>query len=118
MANTADWRPIRAAACDELIRRIAELRDACPPMDLTSHKETARLVSERSPIADRAYKHREDLIDACLAAWTASLWVTSGTLRCQVLGADDPLTDARGRRATIIAPARPEQRAQKPDRAT
>jgi predicted RNase H-like nuclease len=61
---------------------------------------------------DHHYKHREDLIDACLAAWTAALWVTAGPDRVQILGADDALVDERaqqgivalaGQRATIGA---------------
>jgi predicted RNase H-like nuclease len=107
----SQWRPLRAAACDQLINRIAGLRIAAPALDLRSHPITAQLLDERSPLDDRAYKHREDLIDACLAAWTASLWVSAGLERCQVLGTEDPLFDERGRRATIIAPARPSQRA-------
>jgi predicted RNase H-like nuclease len=110
-APVATWRPRRAAACDELVGRIAGLRSADPPMDLRSHPVTAALLDEPSPIDDRTYKHREDLIDACLAAWTAALWWRHGTRRCQVLGAEDVLADAREARATIIAPARPEQRA-------
>ena len=51
------------------------------------------------------YKHREDLIDALLCAWASSLWDRHGLERCQVLGLpdDEPA-------ATIIAPARYEQR--------
>ena len=60
-------------------------------------------------MVDRAYKHREDLIDALLCAWTASLWWHRGTERCQVLGASDTVSEL-GHRPTIIAPARPEQR--------
>ena len=109
--STAAWRTVRAARCDVLIERIARLADAFPRLDLRCHPVTADLIDSPSPLADKAYKHREDLIDACLAAWTALLWATHGLHRCQVLGADDPLIDGRGRRATIIAPARPEQRA-------
>ncbi len=105
----ATWRPLRAAACDELVERIAGLRAADPPMDLRSHPVTAELLDQPSPIDDRAYKLREDLIDACIAAWTAALWRRHGTVRCQVLGAEDTLVDERGARATIIAPARPQQ---------
>jgi predicted RNase H-like nuclease len=104
------WRQERAANCRVLIERIASLRAAVPPLDLASHPETARLTSEPSPIDDRSYKHREDLIDACLAAWSGLLWAYAGEERCQILGADDSLTDDRGRRATIIAPARLTQR--------
>jgi predicted RNase H-like nuclease len=41
------------------------------------------------------YKHREDLIDACLAAWTAALWIERGADRCQVLGEHDCFVDDR-----------------------
>lgn len=109
----AKWRPERAAACDELIQRIDSLASATPPMKLRTNPVTARLLDENSPLGDRAYKHREDLIDACLAAWSAALWTLHGQTRCQVLGSDDPLNDSRGARATIIAPAR-EDRRQRP----
>jgi predicted RNase H-like nuclease len=108
--TTAAWRPVRAAACDVLIQRLAGLRNASPPLDLRSHPVTAQLLNEGSPLNDRPYKHREDLIDACLAAWTAALWLQVGTDACQVLGRDDALVDDRDRRATIIAPARTSQR--------
>lgn len=106
----AAWRHERAANCDVLIERIANLGAAVPPLELKSHPVTARLINEPSPSDDRAYKHREDLIDACLAAWAGLLWAHKGEKRCQVLGADDRLADDRGRRATIIAPARLNQR--------
>jgi predicted RNase H-like nuclease len=109
--SVAAWRPVRAGACDVLIQRVADLRNASPPLDLRSHPVTAQLLDERSPLDDRAYKHREDLIDACLAAWTAALWIQCGADRCQVLGEHDMLVDDRGQHATIIAPARPSQRA-------
>lgn len=108
--SVAAWRPVRAEACDVLIQRVANLRNASPPLDLRSHPVTAQLLDERSPLDDRAYKHREDLIDACLAAWTAALWIQCGADRCQVLGEHDVLVDDRGQRATIVAPARPSQR--------
>lgn len=108
--SAAAWRPVRAAACDVLIQRIADLRNASPPLDLRSHPVTAQLLDERSPLDDRAYKHREDLIDACLATWTAALWIQCGTDRCQVLGEHDVFVNDQGQRATIIAPARPLQR--------
>lgn len=106
----AEWRAMRAAACDELIRRINALSSTRPALDLRSNPVTRSLL-EPSPLEHVAYKHREDLIDALLAAWTAALWHGHGLARCQVLGADDPLVDARGAHATIIAPARQEQRA-------
>ena len=103
-----EYRPLRAEQCDELIRRVAKLSSATPPMVLSSHPETLSLVKQPSPISDKEYKHREDLLDAALCAWTAALWVRLGEERCQVLGRDDLFCDAL--RSTIIAPARKEQR--------
>ncbi|MFZ4894258.1 DUF429 domain-containing protein [Plantibacter sp. Mn2098] len=102
-------RAARAAHCDELLRRIASLTTATPPLDLTTHPATADLLTTPSPLTDRAYKHREDLIDAALSAWTAAVWATSGRERCQVLGEEDA-PDADGRVPVLIAIARPEQR--------
>jgi len=104
-----EFWPVRVAACDDLIARMQQLRNADPPIDLASHNATAALIDTASPTEPTAYKLREDLIDACLCAWTAALWARHGLGRCQVLGTeDDP--DEEGRVATIIAPARPEQR--------
>jgi hypothetical protein len=97
-------------ACDELVRRLRGLRDATPALNLAGHPVTRQLLEGSSPVGNTAYKHREDLIDACVAAWTAALWVDAGLERCQVLGRDDPRTDPDGRRATIIAPAKRAQR--------
>jgi predicted RNase H-like nuclease len=102
-------RAFRAAECDELLRRMSALTSAAPPLDLRSHPVTQALLTSPSPLIDAAYKHREDLLDAALCAWTAALWSRCGLDRCQVLGAGDP-PDAQGRRPVIIAPARPEQR--------
>jgi predicted RNase H-like nuclease len=54
----AVWQPLRAAACEELIRRLATLVDADPSLDLVSHPETQKLITEASPLASRAYKQR------------------------------------------------------------
>lgn len=106
--RTAEFRHVRAAACDDLISAVARLRDADPPIDFRSHPAAATLVTEPSPLDDRGYKHREDLLDAVLCAWTGLLWLRHGTARCQVLGLGE---GNPGRpEATIIAPARPEQR--------
>ena len=102
-----DFRPLRAAECDGLIRRVASLKRADPPMSLDTHPETHRLVTEQSPLKDADYKHREDLLDAAICAWTAALWARWGEARCQVLGLDEPPGD--GIRATIIAPFRHAQ---------
>jgi predicted RNase H-like nuclease len=104
----ARWRIERAAACDLLVGRLSGLAAADPPLVLDAHPVTRRLTAERSPRDDGTYKHREDLIDALLCAWTALLWARHGLARCQVLGL--PAPDGPGPAATIIAPARPEQR--------
>jgi len=104
----ARWRPERAAACDELIRRLGQLATATPPLLLGSHPVSRKLIEEPSPLDDTAYKHREDLIDALLCAWTAALWARHGLARCQVLGPAGAPGSAPP--ATIIAPARDEQR--------
>jgi predicted RNase H-like nuclease len=98
----ADFRALRARNADEIVRRVAVLDD--PPIDLRSHPVTATLLDEPTPLADRAAKHREDLLDAVLCAWTGLLWWHHGLLRCQVLGGDESPP------ATVIAPCRPEQR--------
>jgi predicted RNase H-like nuclease len=82
----AEFRPQRAAVCDELIARLGALRSADPALDLSSHQKTRALVEQRSRHADVAYKRREDLIDAVICAWTAALWFRFGFERCQVLG--------------------------------
>lgn len=97
-----DFRSQRAVVCDDLVGRLVALAGADPPIDLATHPVTAQLADEPSPLADRPYKHREDLIDAVLCAWTGLLWLRHGLERCQVLGAGDV--------ATILAPARPSQR--------
>ncbi len=102
----ATFRTLRAANCDELVRRLVMLSSADPPLDLMSHPVTRALADEGSPVSDRPYKHREDLIDAVVAAWTGLLWMAYGFEQCQVLGANDVGAPV----ATIIAPARPEQR--------
>jgi predicted RNase H-like nuclease len=104
--RVGEFRPARAVACDGLLRAMDGLRRARPALDLRSHPVTARLVEEPSPLSDREYKHREDLLDAALCAWAGLLWLTGGFERCQVLG----LAGAGAAQATIIAPARPEQR--------
>ena len=104
--RAAEFRPLRAQACAELVRRLARLETADPPLRLGTHPETAALLDGPVPLADVPYKHREDLLDAAVCAWTASLWHRHGLDRCQVLG--EP--EGPGRAATIIAPARPEQR--------
>ena len=87
--SMAEFRPLRNAACDELVRRVGCLKDADPPMDLHTHPDTRRLVNEKSPDKRKDYKHREDLLDAAVCAWTAALWSRWGETRCQVLGEHD-----------------------------
>lgn len=103
--RTAAFRPVRAAACDALIARVNTLVD--PPLSLASHPMTAMLLTEGSPVADKAYKHREDLLDAAICAWTAQLWLRYGTERVQPLR---DLSATHRPQATIMAPYKPEQR--------
>lgn len=98
------FKPIRAAACDELTARVNALSD--PPLDLTTHDIARTLIDEPSPLTDRAYKQREDLLDALICAWTAQLWRSRGDQACQVLGD----SDADGTWSTLIAPCKPHQR--------
>lgn len=105
----AEAWPIRTAACDELIRRVDGLAEFSPPVDINSHAETRRLVEESSPARWRDYKPREDLLDAVICAWSAAYWHYHGLKKSQVLGVPNQLTD-NPLLATIIAPARPEQR--------
>ncbi len=109
----AEARAARAAAGDELIRRMVALDVATPPLLMTSHPLTEWLTNEPSPLLDGPYKHREDLLDAVLCAWTASIWHRHGDTRVQVLGRDDA-PDSAGLLGTIIAPARDEQRVRWP----
>jgi predicted RNase H-like nuclease len=102
----AQFRVVRVGNADDIVRRIAGLDD--PPIDLRSHAATAALLDDPTPLADRAAKHREDLIDAVLCAWTGLLWWHHGLDRCQVLGGDEIPA------ATVIAPCRPEQRRPRP----
>jgi predicted RNase H-like nuclease len=106
-------RGARAVACDDLISRLAALDSADPPLRLLSHPVSRLLVDEPSPLVDRPYKHREDLLDALVCAWTASMRAQRPE-RMQVLGAAaEP--DAIGRRATLISPAREVQRLAAPE---
>jgi predicted RNase H-like nuclease len=107
--RAAEAWPLRMAACDELIRRLSRLASCDPPLDLSSHAATRRLVEEPSPKGWRDYKPREDLLDAAICAWTAAYWSRYGLDRCLVLGAAEGRDDTPAA-ATIIAPARPEQR--------
>jgi predicted RNase H-like nuclease len=109
----SDARAARAAATDELVRRLSALDSADPPLLLSSHPLTRELAETPSPLAGPAHKHREDLIDAALCAWTASFWWRHGASRVQILG-EVPVPgepqDPDGRPATIVAPARASQR--------
>lgn len=109
----AEARARRAAATDDLIHRTLHLRAADPPLDLASHPATAELATTPTPVrGEAARKHREDLLDAALCAWTAALWHRHGPARTQSLGTRDPATidvDARGRVAAIVAPYRGAQ---------
>jgi predicted RNase H-like nuclease len=105
-------RAARAEAFDDLVRRLRET-PLDPPLDLDAHASTAALA-EPSVLHGPTHKHREDLLDGVLCAWTAAYWERHGDDGVQVLGLDGTVPpdapDARGRRAVIVAPARPAQR--------
>ncbi len=101
--DVADFKLVRGAACQLLLRQFSELKIGNAKIDFNSHQTTRELLnySDFSTLSAKEYKHREDLIDAIICAWTGLLWMNFGFDRCQVLG------DAE---ATIIAPARPSPR--------
>ncbi|WP_285028089.1 DUF429 domain-containing protein [Plantibacter sp. ME-Dv--P-122b] len=105
----AERRRRRAEVCDDLVSRLQALTSATPPLDLDTHPVTAHLIAEPSPLKESAHKHREDLIDAAICAWTASAWFCWGLERFQILGASDA-PDDRGRVPSLLAMARAEQR--------
>ncbi|WP_123681667.1 DUF429 domain-containing protein [Curtobacterium sp. PhB115] len=125
-------RARRAEAFDELVRRLRET-PLDPPMQLDSHPLTQRLA-DPSVLHGPTHKHREDLLDGALCAWTAAFWERHGDQRVQILGGDrphrhgpdaagaspgnrrrgpslqaDPMDEA-GRQPVVVAPARPSQR--------
>ncbi|MCY1694900.1 DUF429 domain-containing protein [Curtobacterium sp. SL109] len=105
-------RARRAVAFDELVRRLRET-PLEPPLHLDTHPLTAGLA-EASGIHGPTHKHREDLLDGVLCAWTAAFWERHGDERVQVLGGDPSLpsdpVDQAGRMPTIVTPARASQR--------
>ena len=108
----ATARARRAEAFDELVRRLRET-PLDPPLLLDSHPLTAGLA-DPSGLHGPTHKHREDLLDGALCAWTAAFWDRHGDQRVQILGAEpglpaDPLDEA-GRTPVVVAPARPSQR--------
>jgi predicted RNase H-like nuclease len=108
----AEARARRAKAFDELVRRL-RTTPLDPPLRLDSHPLTAELAGP-SGIHGPTHKHREDLLDGALCAWTAAFWERHGDGRVQILGGDpslpaDPLDEA-GRQPVVVAPARPSQR--------
>ncbi len=110
LLRVAPWQIERATTGDTLIARLGHLAKADPSLLLQSHPVTSDLAGQPSPVSDPAYKHREDLIDACCAPSTASLWARHGFDCCQVLGL--PANPAGGPAATMIVPARQDQRLQ------
>jgi len=108
---TAERRPHRAAEFRLVLEAVAGLAHADPPLDVMTHPRAAALVADGPAMVEREHKHLEDLLDGLLCAWTAAYWTRHGPARSQVLGATDPVVDELGRRGTIIAPARPHQRA-------
>jgi predicted RNase H-like nuclease len=125
-------RQRRADAFDDLVHRL-RTTPLDPPLLLDSHPLTAGLA-EPSGLHGPTHKHREDLLDGALCAWTAAYWERHGDGRVQILGGDAPHRhgpdaagaspgnrrrgpslpsdppDEAGRRPVIVAPTRPSQR--------
>ncbi|PZE80195.1 DUF429 domain-containing protein [Curtobacterium sp. MCBD17_032] len=105
-------RQRRAEAFDELVRRL-RTTPLDPPLDLDGDPRT-RALAEPSVLHGPTHKHREDLLDGVLCAWTAAFWERHGDRRVQVLGGDDRSPsdprDAAGRLPALVAPAREAQR--------
>ncbi|MGU3409311.1 DUF429 domain-containing protein [Microbacterium sp. M1A1_1b] len=105
-------RARRAVAFDELVRRL-RTTPLDPPLVLDAHPRTAALA-DPSVLHGPTHKHREDLLDGVLCAWTAAFWERHGDQRVQVLGADPGLpsdaVDELGRQPVVVAPARGSQR--------
>ncbi|TCK63093.1 DUF429 domain-containing protein [Curtobacterium sp. PhB136] len=108
----ATARARRAVAFDDLVRRLRET-PLDPPLHLDAHPLTAAL-RDPSVLHGPTHKHREDLLDGVLCAWTAAFWDRHGDERVQILGGDpslpsDPLDEA-GRTPVVVTPARGSQR--------
>jgi hypothetical protein len=72
--------------------------------DLPANETGVAAIDARGQILDAGWRRGVDEA----VAWTAALWAHHGLDRCQVLG---PAGTLDGRpAATIIVPARPEQR--------
>ncbi|MEV7932545.1 DUF429 domain-containing protein [Curtobacterium sp. NPDC089185] len=108
----AEARAARAAAFDDLVHRL-RTTPLDPPLLLDSHPLTAGFA-DPSVLHGPTHKHREDLLDGALCAWTAAFWERHGDRRVQVLGGDPALPSDRpddaGRKPVVVAPARPSQR--------
>ena len=63
-----------ADAADHLVRRIALLNSAHPPLDLWTSATTAALLTEPTPRDRAGLEHRAVLLGALLCAWAASNW--------------------------------------------
>ena len=106
----AEWRPVRAAARDERIRRIdarSQARGQCSICAPTpSHRAFSNHPRSRTWLTSTGRIRST----RCSPRGPRRFGTATVSARCQVLGADDPLIDERGAHATIIAPARQEQR--------
>jgi hypothetical protein len=99
--RAAEWCPLRTAACDELIRRVAGLVAADPPMDLASHPHTRALVvvDEPSP--------RSRLPTSC--ARISSMQPSApGQPRCGTATASDAASSSAASSTTATAAATAE----------
>ena len=56
--SIVNFRALRSTECDELIRRVTRVDDADPPINVSTHPDTRKLVEEKSPNNDKDYKAR------------------------------------------------------------
>jgi predicted RNase H-like nuclease len=75
---------------------------------LPANETGVAVIDATGRVLDAGWRRGVDETDALLCAWTAALWARHGLDRCQVLGL--PAEPAGAPAATIIVPARPEQR--------
>jgi hypothetical protein len=109
--RTAEFKTVRAAACAELITRVGVLADADPALDLRSHEVTRKLLEEPAPL-DNGRTSTEKICSTPRSArgrHHSGIATASSGVRCSALP-----PEVERPTATIIAPARSEQRVSRP----
>jgi hypothetical protein len=74
-SGRAASRAVRLAeAADDLVRRVALLNSAQPPLDLWTNETTAALLTQPTPRDRAGLEHRAVLLSGLLCGWAASNW--------------------------------------------